>query len=241
MIRIDDLNINIMVEGQGDVMLILHGWGCDSSLLMPIMEYFKKKYQVIIMDLPGFGKSDTPHTIWKIDDYVSLLESVLSYYNIKTAPLILAHSFGARIALAFALKHQVKAMILSGAAGIKDHHHLSYYLKVFHYKLAKKLHLSYAARMGSEDYLKSEGVLRDILVRVIHEDISKDLNKISCPTLLVWGNKDEQTPLWMGKKMEKQMPNAKLVVFQGDDHFAYFHQMRRFLEVCDCFLIGQKL
>ncbi|MEG0423298.1 MAG: alpha/beta hydrolase, partial [Erysipelotrichaceae bacterium] len=73
------------------------------------------------------------------------------------------------------------------------------------------------------------------------EDISKDLNKISCPTLLVWGNKDEQTPLWMGKKMEKQMPNAKLVVFQGDDHFAYFHQMRRFLEVCDCFLIGQKL
>ncbi|MEF9920441.1 MAG: alpha/beta hydrolase [Erysipelotrichaceae bacterium] len=240
MIRIDHLNINIMVEGQGEPMILLHGWGCDMSLLLPIMEYYKDRYQVFLFDLPGFGKSDTPHTIWEIEDYVSLIESILLYYNVSQIPIIIAHSFGARIAIRFALKHQVKQMILTGAAGIKDHRRVSYYLKIIHYKIAKRCHFAYASKMGSEDYLQSDGIIRGILVSALHDDLSKELNKISCPTLLVWGNKDQQTPLWMAKKMERTMKNACLIIFQGEDHFAYFHQMRRFLEVCDCFLLRNK-
>ena len=61
----------------------------------------------------------------------------------------------------------------------------------------------------------------------------KDINP---ETLLVFGDKDNATPIYMGKIMEKLMPNAALVIFENDDHFAYFHQADRFNRVLDAFL-----
>ena len=59
---------------------------------------------------------------------------------------------------------------------------------------------------------------------------------IKCPVLLVWGENDEAVPLAMGRQMEQQMPDAGLAVFEGDDHFAYWHQPVRFNQVLDAFL-----
>jgi pimeloyl-ACP methyl ester carboxylesterase len=59
---------------------------------------------------------------------------------------------------------------------------------------------------------------------------------MNMPVLLVWGDQDEATPLWMGKMMEEKMPNAGLAIFEGDDHYAYWHQWDRFNRCLEFFL-----
>ena len=53
---------------------------------------------------------------------------------------------------------------------------------------------------------------------------------------MVWGEKDTATPLWMGRVMEEELPNAALVVLPKEDHFAYFHLSMQFCRIVDAFL-----
>ena len=91
-------------------------------------------------------------------------------------------------------------------------------------------------RSGSEDYRNAKGVMRPTFVKVVNDDVSPILNKVVCPVLLVWGEYDTAVPLEMGRQMEREMPDAGLAIFEGDDHFAYWHQPERFNRVLDIFL-----
>ena len=89
---------------------------------------------------------------------------------------------------------------------------------------------------GSEDYRNASGVMRNTLVKVVNEDITPILSEIKTETLLVFGENDEATPVEKGKQMEQLMPDAALVIFENDDHYAYIHQAGRFNLVLDAFL-----
>ena len=54
--------------------------------------------------------------------------------------------------------------------------------------------------------------------------------------MLVWGDQDDATPLWMGQAMEKEMKDAALVVFEGRGHFAYLEELRRFVNLVKAFI-----
>ena len=136
-------------------------------------------------------------------------------------------------------------MVLTGAAGIRDKRGLDYYAKVYSYKLGKKIlslkpfekyRDSLTKNAGSEDYRNSSGVMRQTFVKVVNEDLKDLLPSIKAETLLVFGENDEATPVEKGKMMEKLMPDAALVIFENDDHYAYIHQAQRFLLVLDAFL-----
>ena len=86
---------------------------------------------------------------------------------------------------------------------------------------------------GSPDYQKASPIMKQVLVRVVNEDLSPDLSAIRCPVLLIWGSEDRETPLWMGRKMEKEIHGARMIVYRDEDHFAYYHQGFRFMrDVC---------
>ena len=93
-----------------------------------------------------------------------------------------------------------------------------------------------APHMGSEDYKAASDVMKGVLIQSVERDLSPLLPKIANETLLVWGEKDQATPLWMGETMEKAMPNATLIVLEDEDHFAYFHQPKRFLAILEYFI-----
>ena len=89
---------------------------------------------------------------------------------------------------------------------------------------------------GSEDYRNATGIMRPTFVKVVNDDIAPLLPRIACPVLLVWGDRDTAAPLWMGQQMEKEMQDAGLAIFEGDDHWAYWHQPDRFNAVIDVFV-----
>jgi len=241
-VKVDDLNIYLEKSGEkGRPVILLHGWGQNTEMMAFIARFLKTHFVVYNFDLPGFGQSDDPKTPWGIIDYTDFLYHFCEKYKIKN-PIIIAHSFGCRIALRFAYKYKADKLILTGAAGIKDKHKLIWYIKTYSYKLAKQLFPEgakyFSEKVGSEDYKNTSGVMRQTFVKVVNEDLKPILKDIRNETLLIFGSKDEATPLSKGKEMEKLMRNATLIVFEDDNHYAYINQAIRFNAVLDAFLKG---
>ncbi len=243
--RIDGIDLHYERYGEkGRPVLLLHGWGQNCEMMAFIGEFLKSHFIVYNFDLPGFGQSEDPPETWGTEDYCLFLRRFCMEEGIED-PVIIAHSFGCRIALQYAFRFPVHKMVLTGAAGIRDKRGVDYYAKVYAYKLGKKV-LSlkpfekyrerFMKNAGSEDYRNASGVMRSSFVRIVNEDLTGILKDIPCETLLVFGENDEATPVEKGKLMEKLMPNAALVIFENDDHYAYFHQANRFCLVLDAFL-----
>ncbi len=244
-IRIRELNCYYEKSGdRGCPVLLLHGWGQNTQMMAYIASFLSEHFTVYNLDLPGFGQSDEPLEAYSIYDYRDFLLAFMDEMQIKE-PIIIGHSFGCRIAILLSLSRPVRRMCLTGAAGIRDDRDLAYYVKIYKYKIGKKV-LSlkpfekylpkFQANAGSSDYKEASPVMKQTLIKVVNEDLKPYLKDVKCETLLVFGDKDEATPLIKGQMMEKEMPDATLVVFENDDHFAYFHQADRFNRVLEAFL-----
>src|SRR5258706_16087903 len=93
-------------------------------------------------------------------------------------------------------------------------------------------------RYGSED-LKNAGPLEPIFRKVIAEDLVPRAATIKASTLLIWGDRDEETPLWQAQVLEKTIPDAGLVLLHGAGHFAYQERLADFIRIVDTFLRGK--
>lgn len=229
------MNIHHQILGSGRNVILLHGWGQNYTMMKPIQQKLKEYYRVAALDLFGFGETDAIENYDDFDDYVDAFHQFVLDHELSE-PILIAHSFGARLAIRYAQKYSVSALILTGAAGIKPPltwkkrclqtmHHLSRYLPL-------------PKGRGSYDYQHANAFQRKVLVQVVNEDLTPILDKIDVPVLLIWGEKDDQTPLWMGKRMKELMPKACLIVLEQDDHFAYYHQSSRFCAITKAFLEG---
>ena len=231
-------------SGSGRPVVLLHGWGQNMMMMSAIENHLSSFFTVYNLDFPGFGESETPKTPWGVYDYEAFLEDFCRLNNIEN-PILIGHSFGCRIAICYAKDHPVYKMCLTGAAGIRPKPTLSQKVKTGLFSAGKKVLLAaHQEEMlkklqqhgGSSDYRALTGVMRESFVEIVNEDLTPYLPMIKCPVLLVWGENDEAVPLAMGRQMEQQMPDAGLAVFEGDDHFAYWHQPVRFNQVLDAFL-----
>lgn len=229
------MNIHYQIAGSGRNVILLHGWGQNCTMMNPLQQKLKEHYRVASLDLFGFGESEAIENYDTFDDYVETFHQFVLDHEL-TDPILIAHSFGARLAIRYALKYSVSAMILTGAAGIKPP---LTWQKRWHqtcHKLSRWLPLP--KPKGSYDYQHADAFQRKVLVQVVNEDLTPVLEKIKVPVLLIWGECDDQTPLWMGKKMEALMPEACLIVLEQEDHFAYYHQSGRFCAIVSAFLEG---
>lgn len=238
-----------MHEGEGQDILLLHGWGQNKEMMNNIFEHFKDRFHVWSLDFPGFGESDDPSCAWGVEDYEEFLEDFIACNHIEN-PIIIAHSFGCRVAIRYEAKTKnAKKMCLTGAAGIRPKHGLDWQIKTKAYKAGKWFLKATGQNerleemqknAGSEDYRNAKGVMKETFVKVVNDDVSDILKDVTCSVLLVWGDQDTAAPLWMGQQMEKEMPDAGLAIFEGDDHWAYWHQAARFNAVLDIFLRGDE-
>ncbi len=227
--------IHHQIEGDGANVVLLHGWGQNSTMMKPIQQRLSVHYRVCVLDLFGFGKTDDIEDYQTFDDYVEAFHTFLVEHQLED-PILIAHSFGARLAVRYALKYPVKALILTGAAGIRLPLTWKQKLSIRCYKIKKRLGI--AQRSGSYDYQHANPFQRKLLVQVVNDDLTPYYHRLTMPVLLVWGEKDDQTPLIMGKMMEKAITKSTLIVLEDDDHFAYYHQSGRFCAIVEAFLEG---
>ena len=227
------MKINTIEMGSGQPILFLHGWGANLSMMMPIAASLSQDYRCILLDLFGFGRTNEIENYTCFNDYIEALHEFLERFYVSN-PIIVAHSFGARIAILYALKYNVKALILTSAAGLKQPLSLERRFKIF-------LHKHGIIQKGSNDYENASDFLKKVLVEVVNTDLSEEYRKINIPTLLVWGELDKETPIWMAKKINRLIKNSQLIIFKNEDHFAYYHESERFCFIVKSFLIENSL
>ena len=216
-LTVKDLTIYYEKYGNGkNIILILPGWGNTRETFRYIIDYFKDKYTIYIMDYPGLGKSPIPTKTLNIYNYTELINEFTKLKNI-TNPIIIAHSFGGRIAstLSSIYNYKIDKLILIDVAGIKPKKTIKKYLKEKIYKL--KLFQKYA----SSDYLLLPPTMRETFKNIINEDLTKHFKEIKTETLLIWGENDQDTPLKDAIKINKLIKDSALITLKNASHYCY--------------------
>lgn len=250
--EIDGIRTNYRKEGNGENVLMLHGWGTSAELFAAIIDTLKAKYTVYAPDLPGFGQTEEPPEPWDVGKYADFTVKFCEKMNIRET-ILFGHSFGGRIILKLLSREECpigcEKVILTGSAGIKPTPTKKARFKGKMYKIGKTF-LSFKPvqalfpnaleslrkRHGSADYLAASPLMRQTLVKTVNEDLAPLLPKIKAETLLIWGENDDATPLSDGKRMEKEMPNAALVTLENAGHYAFLEQQYTFLRVISSYL-----
>ncbi|MBU4141617.1 alpha/beta hydrolase [Patescibacteria group bacterium] len=278
-VKIDNLNINYKIIGDGNIAIILlHGWGVSSDKYSVLAEYLSevkseklkvKSYRIYLLDLPGFGKSDNPPKSWGVDEYAEFVKDftdvrlggLASKSDLEARPpskwqenkrvILIGHSFGGQIAIKFAAKYpeQLKALILTGAAGIK--HSPTLKLKIF-YILAKTGKIIFSLPLinklekpaqkllyktaREKDYYHAQGIMKEVFKKVVGEDLSGYLDKIKTPTLLIWGKNDKSTPLADGEIMKLKIENCDLKILDDANHQAPYQYPEKFAKIAAEFI-----
>ncbi len=236
-IKIQDLNVNYIQYGEGKDILLLHGWGQNIEMMKPIGDNFCDRFRITILDFPGFGESDEPKETWTIEKYVKLLEELTKKLDIKK-PIVIGHSFGGRVAIKYSSRNLIDKLVLFGSPCIRIQETLPLYVRIL--KGIKKLPGmnsigEYMKQfIGSRDYKAASPIMRQTLVEVVNEDLSKYAREIEQPTLLIWGENDDEAPLNDAKELEKIMIDAALIILPGT-HYAYLENLATVVNILNNF------
>lgn len=232
-IIVNNLAIEYEDQGKGKVILFLHGWGDTLHTIDALIPELIKDYRVVRLDLPYFGKSESPKNDWNLDNYLELVEAFIEKLDLKVYA-IAGHSFGGRISIkGTALgKFNEEKMILIGSAGLAQRKtfrnsalklltkiggFVTYIPPLFFWR--EKIRKRIYEILGSDYY--NAGPMKETFINVINEELSASVKKITIPTLLIWGEEDTETPLSEGKEINRLIKNSKLEVISAAGHMVH--------------------
>jgi len=208
----------------------LHGYLSSSKSFYYQTSFFSKDFKVFAPDLVGFGENLEMNKPYSLDDYVDWVMEYIRANGIVN-PCVVAHSFGARIALKAIYRHGdiFDKLVLTGAAGLKPKPTLKKTIKKATFRVLKIiLPKEKLSRFYSKDYLSLSLVMRESFVKIVNEHLDYTLEKVNAPTLIVFGDKDRETPLYMAKRLNKGIKNSTLKVYKGAGHFCFIDKKHTF-------------
>ena len=217
-------------------LVFLHGWGVNSQLWFKILpELIKKNYFMYFLDLPGFGQSQSPDTIYDVNDYKKIVYEFIKKFGLEKINLI-GHSFGGRVAIKIAAENPnfLEKIILVNAAGIIYNSRtkriaaiIAKIIKpVFKPSFMQPLRKKFYFLIGSE-YLENIK-LSKIFTKIVMEDLTLLFSKIKKQVLIIWGRNDKITSLNDGQLINKLIPKSKLIVFEKAGHFSFLDAPEEF-------------
>ena len=236
---LDKINYEYYDNKSKTTLVFLHGWGQNIQMMLPIAKPFTKKYNCLLIDLPGHGKSSEPEVELKTNDFVVILKELFDKLKIKN-PILIGHSFGGKLSLMFASKYQVEKLVLFGSPFKKEMTKMP--LKVKMLKFLNKVPvlnlLSPLARklIGSNDYKNASEIMRKTLVDTVNLDIEEEVRKIKCPALLIWGSNDQAVKLTRAKELEQLIKDSALIVYENRTHYAYLEERVRTIAILESFI-----
>ncbi len=245
-IIVEDLLIKYSRTGKGKTILLLHGWADSLATFKNLTTELSKKYEVVALDLPGFGASQTPKNTWELKDYATFVKSFVNKTELNNIYCLIGHSNGGAIAIK-ALDQGLEAsnLILISGAGIRGEDKTKLGVikfgakagKILTYPLPKKYKSGLKTKLyksiGS-DYLVAEH-MSDTFKKIVSEDVRDLAKNISVPTLLIYGEDDESTPEKYGLIFHENFPDSTLEIISGD-HFIHQNQSTKVVGLIEDFI-----
>lgn len=233
---VDSILTHYVRQGKGKVVVVLHGWGDSAAGLRGICSSLSKRYDVIAIDLPGFGATTAPEQAWGLSDYVTFVQHFLQKIHVGDTWAFVGHSNGGAMVIRGLASGQFTAerAVLIASAGIRNVYKgrnkalriitktgklLSTPLPA---SIKRRLRRKVYQTVGS-DMLVAEH-LQETFKRVVSDDVRQDAAKLSVPTLLIYGEADEATPIWYGQQFHQLINGSTLEVLPGAGHFVHLER-----------------
>jgi len=250
-ITIGERIVNYKIVGQGQPVLVLHGWGKGSDAWLRFARFLASKgFQVIVPDLPGFGKSEAPASSWAVADYLKFVEDFVAAIDPGKFHLI-GHSFGGGLAAVYTAHNpeMVQRLVLVDAAVIRKER-LNLRQKVAKVMAAGKgvfMRLPFAGMMapmaerlvykiaGVHDYQKTSGVMRETFKNILSEDLGLSVGFLKLPVLVAWGADDKSTPFRDGRELKQRISGAMLEVIEHCGHNPHLTHPAELARMADSF------
>jgi pimeloyl-ACP methyl ester carboxylesterase len=238
---------NYIDEGQGDILLLLHGLFGALSNWEGVIEHFSKKYRVVIPMMPIY---EMPLKESSVEGLVKYIEGFVVFKNLSDLTL-LGNSLGGHIALIYALNNpeNVKRMVLTGSSGLFEDSMGGSFPKRGNYEYIRErvIYTFYDPNAATKELVdevfeitnNNQKCLRIINIArsAQRHNLAKDLPKIDAPTLLIWGLNDTITPPEVAHEFMRLLPNAELKFIDKCCHAAMMEHPDKFNAYLDTFLI----
>lgn len=198
------------------------------------IDFLKNDFEVFAPDLKGFGSNtDMPYP-YSLDDYIDSVKEYVYKNGIKK-PHVVAHSFGARIVIKLASNESdfFDKIVITGGAGLKPKVTLKKALKKATFNLLKRfISKDKLSAFYSSEFRELSPIMQQSFIKIVNEHLDDSARLIKNQTLLIYGKRDDQTPLYMAKRLNQYVKNSILVTYNNAGHFAFIDCPMKFnLEV----------
>jgi pimeloyl-ACP methyl ester carboxylesterase len=234
-------------------LLFLHGWGSNKEVWGQVSKLISQsvnqQYTIYALDLPGFGQSPLSlkqqlQAGLSVGDYAEIVKGFIEKLALKNI-IIVGHSFGGRVGIKLASQYPdiISQLVLVDSAGFvtpaSKKNLMGVVAKIikpifkprFMQGLRKKIYKG----LGAEDYLTFPE-LKATFLKVVNEDLSKDMKGIKIPTLIITGENDKDTPIAFGKRMNFLIPNSQLLILKNAGHYSFLDQPEEFVKILAKFI-----
>ncbi|MDB5182748.1 MAG: alpha/beta hydrolase [Candidatus Saccharibacteria bacterium] len=224
---VNDTLVNYTDTGSGPILLCVHGWMHDVSSYAQLTEQLKADFRIISLDLPNFGASQMTDKVETVEEYAHFLQAFVNKLGLKDYSLV-GHSMGCQIGI-YGVGNGILSpdkLVLISAAGIRSHR--KSYKKALKYAsvalrnfVPKKYKKKFYKMIGSDYNPDFSKVHKAIISKVLSADIQADAKKINIPTLIINGNADHETPLWMAETLNREISHSTLEIIKNGDHWIH--------------------
>jgi len=242
----EDGKFKFIEEGEGEVLMLLHGLFGAMSNFEPLIEHFKHTHKVVVPMLPLL-ELDLLHTsVGGLKKFVSKFIDHRGYQNIH----LMGNSLGGHVALVYALNkpEKIRSLILTGSSGLFENGMGDSYPKRGDKEyIRNKTSLTfYDPKLATDELVDEVFEITNNRLKVIkiialaksaiRNNLGEELNQIKIPTCLIWGNNDTITPPFVGEEFHKLMSNSELHFIDKCGHAPMMEVPETFNQILEVFL-----
>lgn len=234
-------------EGEGEVLLLLHGLFGALSNWRDVTEHFSKKYKVVIPLMPIFEMNILSLSVEGLANFIN---EFIEHKKFKSVNL-LGNSLGGHVALVYLKKHpeNVKTLLLTGSSGLYENAMGGNYPKKGDREfIRKKVEITFYDPKTTTEELVDEvfetvndrmKVLRILTMAksAIRHNMRKDIPNIKIPVCLVWGKDDVITPATVGQEFHELLPNSELHLLDKCGHVPMMEHPVEFNKIAEAFYL----
>lgn len=247
-IIVDSIPTRYIRQGKGRTVVVLHGWADSSAGLHGLCAALAEDFDVIAVDLPGFGGTASPASAWGLDDYAGFVRAFLNKVGVKEVWALIGHSNGGAMAVRGIANGMLdtERLVLLASAGVRNvykgrNRALRIIAKTgklvtmpLPRTVRQRLRRKVYKTVGS-DMLVAEH-MQETFKRVVTDDVREDAASLRVPTLLIYGEDDESTPVWYGEQFHELIDGSTLEILPGAGHFVHLDRPREVMRALEEFL-----